>query len=115
MKEFDPQLPSSEKTQIINQKQFEKKGLFTSTARYRGHTMYEFNCTTGELKEAEFKAEKIVIVPQRDIIYGGVVRMVEKVVRDVDCKENCLYLAALNKKNAKEKFAKYIAQNVQLK
>ena len=63
---------------------------------FKGHTMFEINCTTGEITTAEF--EEIVAE-----VTGGI-------RKKIITKENCLYISCLNKKVAKKKFLKWIIE-----
>ena len=112
MKQFDPIQPLPEKTTIVNQKQvdYEKKHLGT-TRRYNGHIVFEINCTTGEISEAEFKEEKVVLVPETCLYTGATTGNTSVMVKDIDCKENCLYISALNKKSAQKKYFKWLIES----
>lgn len=105
-----------DKTEIHAQKEIEKhKQLFTSTVLHKGHTMWEIDCMTGEIREAQYKEEKVVFVSKVDLLTNARDGVVPKVVKDIDCKPNCLYIGALNKKSAQKKFKEYLLQNIKIK
>jgi hypothetical protein len=101
----------SDKVKIVDQRQVEQEKQFLVTVvRHNGHTMWEINCTTGEIKPAEYKEEKIVLVERRDLNYNTVVGTDSLRVKDVVCKENCLYIPALNIKSVKKKYLKWLIE-----
>ncbi len=112
MKEFDPILNHPDKVNIVNQRQvdYEKKFL-GSTVRHKGHKFYEINCTTGDIVEAEFKEDKIAIVPKICLITGAEEGTTSVLIKEVDCKENCLYIGALNLQSAKQKYLKWLIES----
>lgn len=60
----------------------------------RGHSCFEINLKTGEVCLAEFESSDAIFP-----LDGEVVRTSKVVVR----RENCVYVTALNKKNAEKK------------
>ena len=73
--------------------------------------MWEINCSTGEVNEAEYKNERIVFIPDRDLMTGAIIGTIPETVRDIDSKCNCIYIGALNKNSAKKKFLKHLMKN----
>jgi hypothetical protein len=114
MKDFDPIKHNPDQVKIVNEAKvaYEKKFIGT-TRRYNGHKFFEINCATGEIKEAEFEDEKVVIVPNVNLITGEVNGSTNVVKRDISCNENCLYIAALNLKSARKKYFDYILRSIQ--
>lgn len=111
MKEFDPILSQSDKTKIVNEKQVDyQKKLLGTTNRYNGHIVFEINCNNGEIKEAEFENERVEFVPNRCLLTGAIIGNSPIKKMDIICRENCLYISALNKKSALKKFFKHIAE-----
>jgi len=109
MKEFEPIKEQSDKIKIVNQRQVDyEKRFIGSTKRYNGHTFYEINCTTGVIAQAEFKEEKILLTPNINILTGEENGTDSILVKEVDCKENCIYIAALNKVSARKKYLKWL-------
>jgi hypothetical protein len=109
MKDFDPILQTAGKTKFVNQRQVEsRKELFAQQKLYNGHTMWQIDCLTGEISEAQYSNERIEIVPQYDINFGVQTGITKRVVRDIISKENCVYIGALNKKSAKRKYYNYL-------
>lgn len=112
MKQLEKIVLTPEKINIVNQRQveYEKKFLGT-TKRNNGHTFFEINCSTGEIKEAEYDEEKLVLVDNKCLLTGAVIGTSSLAVRDIVCKENCLYIAALNKQSAKKKYFKWLIES----
>lgn len=89
----ESQLNLKEDIQIVGQKEIEKKTKFIgSMKKIPGHTLFEFNLETLMLGRAEVKQEAAITGN------GG-----HKVTTRVDQKENCIYIQALNLKNARRK------------
>lgn len=102
-----------DKVEIVNERQVEyQKILFDSITKHKGHTMYEVDCTTGEIREAEYNNERVVLVENRCLLTGAVIGTSPKTVRDINSKPNCLYIPALNKKSARKKYAKWLFEKM---
>ena len=87
--------------EIVNEvkKQQEKQLKFIGQQRpHSGHKCFEINLSTGEINLAEFKEEAISFEDARNGIISG--------KRKVIVKEGCVYVTALNKKNAIKKLNK---------
>jgi hypothetical protein len=114
MKQFDNIVPSPEQIKIVNQRQVEdEKKLYHSTSMHNGHTMYEIDCSSGEIREATYKTERIEFVPEIDIVtMRPTGKQLPKTVRDINCKDNCVYIAALNKKSANKKYIKWATARI---
>lgn len=109
MKDFDNIPPTAEKITIVNQRQVEhEKQFLGSTTLHKGHTFYEIDCSSGRISEAEYKEEKILLVEEKCLLTGSVTGTTNRVVKEIDCKENCLYVGALNLKSAKKKYFKWL-------
>lgn len=67
---------------------YETETLISSVTQHKGHTMFEINCTTGEIIPAKY--EEI----NANIVTG-------KVSRKIIVNKNCLYISCLNKKNSR--------------
>jgi len=65
----------------------------------RGHSCFEINLKTGEVCLAEFESQDAIFP-----LDGEVARASKVVVR----RENCVYVTALNKKNAEKKVKKML-------
>lgn len=111
MKHFEDILPKPDQIAIVDQKQvdYEKKFLGT-TKKHPGHTFWEINCSTGEIVPAEFLDPKIVVVPKICLITGAHTGTETTIRQEVNCKENCLYIAALNKKSAGKKYLNWLIE-----
>ena len=59
----------------------------------RGHTLWEINETTMEIKQAKFNSKK-------DISFHKAVRKDYSGINDLIINDGCVYIAALNKQNA---------------
>lgn len=106
-------LQERDKLNVVAETPDRKHKILGSTVRFNGHTMYEINCSTGQITEAVYKKEKVEIVPIYDINFGGQIGTTTKTVKDIETKENCLYISCLNKKIAKKKFLKWIIEKRQ--
>lgn len=91
-------LDEQDKVEAISQIPDETQRLFTSIIPYKGHTLFEISCTSGEIIPAQYE----------DVIaeYGGKVR------KRVIVKENCLYISCLNKKSAAKKYLNWLAERI---
>jgi hypothetical protein len=75
-----------------------KKTKFVASIHpYKGHTCFELNKTTGEIKPAVIKETNCTLT-------GG---SIKKVIIN----ENCLYTSALNIQNAQKHFFKHLRAN----
>ena len=99
MKGILPTLQSEheEATRIeqVAKKQKEYK-LIGSQRKVAGHTLFEFNKSTKEIKPADVKRECIISFETNKPIYKT----------KTDMHENCFYIQALNIKNAIKKLKK---------
>lgn len=103
MKDLFPDL-NQENIEVHSQKEIDKEQkLVSRIVQYKGHTLFEINCTTGEIGEPEYKVDAVDFASAAK----GEIRKARKVVT----KENCLYISCLNKKTAKKKFIKYLLAN----
>ncbi len=109
MKEFNPILEKGDKVKIANERKVEyEKKLLGTTQRHKGHTMWEINCGTGTIVPAEYDEERIEFVPNIDLITGEQRGTTPKAIRDIICKENCVYISSLNKKTAVKKYLLFL-------
>lgn len=126
MKELEPIQLDKKQIEIFNQRQIEKhKKLFASITPNKGHTVWEINCGTGDIVPAEFKNERVEFVDTYDLITATIASTrgfkvmpngsKPVVKRDIDAKENCVYIAALNKKSAAKKFLRFVSKKVEPK
>lgn len=95
MKELENQ---KEEIEFHGQREHEKHLSIGNIVMHKGHTMFEINCTTGEVVPATFQSTNAT--------FGGGVK------RKILCNENCLYVPCLNIKNAKKKFTRYLLENL---
>lgn len=88
MRELFNTLDPAAKAQQVSE---QKKTLLVGTIKpQKGHTCFEFNLSTGEIKPA--------IIQEVNSTLKGAVR------KKVMVNENCIYTSALNKLNAQRKF-----------
>ncbi len=87
-----------EKEEVVAQVPVKSENLLASLKQHKGHTLFEFNTITGEITEAVFESVDASF-PLSDKT-GTAVR--KKVLK----KTGCVYISALNRKNAKWKFYK---------
>ena len=83
------------RTEQVVKKQKEYK-LVGSQRKVAGHTLFEFNKSTKEIKAADIKRECIIDFGANKPIYKT----------KTDMHENCIYIQALNIKNAIKKLKK---------
>ena len=69
----------------------------------RGHTTFEINIVTGEVLEAQYSA---ITVELKEIKSNELSVKKKKIITN----ENCVYISALNKDNAKKKFNNLVKQ-----
>lgn len=82
-------------TEQVAKKQQEFR-LIGKARKQRGHTLFEFNRETKEIRKAE-------ITRKASLQLDGTV----KYKTDVNMKPDCFYLQALNVENARKKLRKY--------
>lgn len=89
----------SEPIENVAQQQIKKKErLIQRLFPHRGHTLFEFDRSTGKMEPAEY-AEQDVLISWKN-------KSNPQVKRKVVIKEGFLYISALNKKNAYKQLAK---------
>lgn len=94
MKELEQK--TKEDIEIIQQQQIKKQLKHIGSIQpHSGHTCFEYNTKTGELIPAKFKEEAVNF----EDAAKGIVSMKRKII----IKEDCIYVTALNKKNAIKK------------
>jgi len=95
-------LPEVEKDKVVivgqNEKKFEVKKWAIN--QHKGHTLYEINLETGETTKAEY------VQVDMELTKVGVSPNLQTVHKKVITKPNCIYISALNIKNAAKKFVK---------
>jgi len=101
---LDKHIPEQDKVEIVNQaeKKYELKKLGTITPQ-RGHTLFQINTQTGEITIAEFDKVDAVLPTRKNNADAGT-------VKKVTIKTGCVYVSALNKRNAIKKYNKRIKQ-----
>lgn len=97
----ETEVKQSEPTEQHAQKQIKKGRRYKGRYVLKdGHKVFELDLTTGVIVEATYEVTKNV---DFDEVLKGTER---KPVRVLVERENCLYMPALNKKNAQKKFKK---------
>lgn len=100
MKELETQSGIGD-IEIVNEvkKEIEKQLKYVGHVRpHSGHKCFEINLKTGEANLAEFKEEAISFEDAKNGIVSGKKKII--------IKEDCVYITALNKKNAIKKLYK---------
>lgn len=97
MKELEHIDKTSEEIQAVKPIIKEEK-LIGKLIPKKGHRCYEINVKTGEMNE--------VVFSRNDVTFLG------KRVREIKTKPDCVYITALNKRNAGEKMKKMIQQRI---
>lgn len=87
---IEPEVKSQEETEQHALKQIERKSAFLGSAMLTpGHRVFEINTTTLECSEAVFETEVHFNAPHR---------------RKITIKQECVYICALNIKNALKRY-----------
>lgn len=89
-----------DKTELQVQKQQEKKAtLVGQITPHRGHKVFSINTATGFVKEAEYEKtlETVYVIGRKNQYVNNKRIMIEKY---------CVYISALNKKNAVKHYNK---------
>lgn len=101
MKELDKPVPVKEEIEIVAQKEIEKQQKLIGHMRpYKGQKVFEVNCSTGAIKEAEFTTV--------DVDFNKAIKKDFSPRKKIIANENCIYIVALNKANALKKFFKIL-------
>lgn len=96
MRELEQHLSAGIKTEITVEKKQEIEYVLEGTITPKnGHTLWEINELTGEIKKAEYKRDTATFNPLAK-------REPEKLVVNPDC----VYIPSLNIENAKKKYDK---------
>jgi len=92
---------TQDQIEIVDENQIKKQKQFVGSLRPNlGHFCFEYNVETNELSFAKFED------PIFDLHTGKPIR------RKVSVKEECLYITALNRKNAVRKLSKILNKEV---
>lgn len=94
-------LDTPDKMQVVQQVPVKTEKLVGSITPHKGHTLFEIDCSNGEIKPAKYESI--------DGLFNG-----NGCRKRVLVKENCLYVSCLNKKSAYKKYAAWIADRVAL-
>jgi hypothetical protein len=85
---------TKDKIEITKQQQAEIQKVFDSRITpYENHSLFEIDLNTNEIKLAIFDEQPSI--KWEDALKGNI-----SVLKKVTKKENCIYISALNKKNA---------------
>lgn len=102
MKEQAGIIPTTEADKVVivgeNEQAFQE--VKWRIKQQKGHRLYEINMQTGDVKEAEFESVDMELSKLSENVSSQAVR------KKVITKHNCIYISALNIKNAAKKFAK---------
>jgi len=90
-------LDETDKLQVVQQIPDKTQLLIDSIIPFKGHTLFEINCSTGEILKAEYEEINAGFI-------NGNVR------KKILVKPNCLYISCLNKKSAKKKYLNWVIQ-----
>lgn len=90
---------SPDKIQVAQQVPVKTETLVDTIRPHKGHTLFEIDCSTGEINAAKYE--------QIDGVFSGV-----GVRKKVLIKENCLYISCLNKKTALKKYTAWITDRL---
>ena len=91
-------------SEIVAKKEQKKEDKKVTTIKpHRGHTLFEWNIAESELVEATFE--------KTDVDYLAVINKHNVARRKVIMKAGCIYVSALNKKNAMRKLKQPLTKN----
>ena len=91
-----------DKIEIVDQTQVESQRTLVARVRPQvGHTLFEFDPINKTVRKAEFTVEK-------EIDFEKAKNGDNSQRKEVDGKEGCIYISALNEKNAWKKFKKFL-------
>lgn len=91
---------SEDKIEILKQTQIEKERILIRTIHpKKNHILFEFDLEKKEVKIAEFKK-------QGEISYLSAMKGETSQKKEVNGKEGCIYISAMNEKNAWKIFKK---------
>ena len=92
-------LPNKDKIEFIKQVQQEYKHI--GSIKYRpGSTLWQFNTETGELKPAKVTVKEQLVWTSK----GNCTKKTRSVIYE----DKCVYVQALNRKNAEKKILRFI-------
>lgn len=104
-KEFDLNI-NEDPVAEVKQKEQEKKIKKVGTMKpHRGHTVYQYNTETGELTKAIFEEQNAKF--NTPLNRQGKTKVIM-------AQEGCIYVSALNIKNAIKRLGKYHGINVEI-
>ncbi len=86
-----------DKLEVVQQIPVKSEKLVGKITPFKGHTLFEINCSTGEIIPATYE----------EISVGFKSAAAKKKVLT---KENCLYISCLNIKSAKKKYFKWLIE-----
>ena len=84
-----------------------EKELLGTLYPQKGHKCFEINTLTNEIKEAEYSTNETSYLLNPDV---SVKSMRGYIKRVLNTKSNCVYITALNKKNALKKYNEQLKQ-----
>jgi len=102
-----PDILGTNKTLAAEQRQVKSNTLVAQIKPQPGHTVFEFDLATGQVQPATIESVTVAHVPQSKLpehhirVMGNTSNVVRKKVVQ---RPQCLYVSALNKKNAIKKF-----------
>lgn len=89
---------TQDKIEVVKQTQAETQRVYVGTVKpKRNHILYEFDLKNKTVKRAEFRVDKTVSFEQA-------AKGIASEKKEVDGKEGCVYISAMNEKNAWKKF-----------
>lgn len=87
-----------DRLQVVQQAPIKTETVVDSIRPFRGHTLFEIDCSTGNILAAEYEEINATI-------HGGT-------KKKIIIKENCLYISCLNKKAALKKYTTWMADRL---
>lgn len=89
-----------DKVEIVNQKQAESQRVLVGSLQpQKNHILFEYDMTTNKMRRAEFKKNL-------EVNFNSALDGDYSLNKQVDIKDGCFYIPALNEKNAWKKLEK---------
>ncbi len=99
---LDQHIPVKDKVEIVGQAEKKYEVKKATINPYPGHILYEFDLKNKKINVAEFEEQNIEFL-KLDKRWAGV-------TKKVIIKPDCIYISALNQKNAEKEYDKVMAK-----
>lgn len=99
LEKFDKLLNSKQTEQQVKKDNKKEHKLIGSLRPKQGHTLWQINEKTLEVKQAEYENTKTISWWEALTVYRG-----GKIIRKVVIEKDCVYISALNQENALKRY-----------